>query len=196
MRFADPPIIAAFIAAGVALGVALIQLFGQRKQARTLETLKLQLEKQKTEHSEYLKTYLKMRIDGQERQLQAFKGILQSVQLLRDKIKGVLLDPGAFDGNLLSREIKTLAERVAASYAENQIHLPEEDRVIAHSLKNECLRLETAFHHKGDNLVPDLAPFEARLAELQSRLRENAERASDALVEAIAVRISEERDAR
>ena len=90
VRTVEPQVVVALIAAIAALTVSLIQVFSQRHQGRILETLKMQLDRQRTEHSEYLKVYLKMRVDGQERQLQAFKSILQSVQLLRDKLKSII----------------------------------------------------------------------------------------------------------
>ena len=195
VRTVEPQVVVALIAAIAALTVSLIQVFSQRHQGRILETLKMQLDRQRTEHSEYLKVYLKMRVDGQERQLQAFKSILQSVQLLRDKLKSIIADPGAFDRKLLKEELSVLAKSVVASYAENQIHLAEPDRLIAHSLKNKCLAITEISNHKGYDAARELGPLELSVAELQSAFRANAARASDELVEAISKRISEERGA-
>lgn len=86
-------IIAAIVAGGAALVIAIIQIFAQRKSATALEELKALLDRQRAEHGEYLKAHMKLVLDDQEHQLQAFKIILQRVQLLRDKIRGVVSDP-------------------------------------------------------------------------------------------------------
>jgi len=129
----------ALVAAASALAVAIVQIFAQRKNANALEQLKLRLDRQRAEHGEYLKAHMKLVLDGQEQQLQAFRIILQRVQLLRDKIRGVVSDLDAYSPEILHDEIQALVDGVIQAFAEHQMALTDNGRKLAHTLKNASL---------------------------------------------------------
>jgi hypothetical protein len=126
----------ALVAGSAALLIAIAQIFAQRKNANVLEQLKARLDRQRAEHGEYLKAHMKLVLDGQEQQLQAFKIILQRVQLLRDKIRGILSDLDAYSPEILRTEIVGLVDGVIQAFAEHQMALTDKGRELAHSLKN------------------------------------------------------------
>jgi hypothetical protein len=129
----------ALVAAASAVAVAIVQVFAQRKNANALEQLKLRLDRQRAEHGEYLKAHMKLVLDGQEQQLQAFRIILQRVQLLRDKIRGVVSDLDAYSPEILHDEIQALVDGVIQAFAEHQMALTGNGRKLAHTLKNASL---------------------------------------------------------
>jgi hypothetical protein len=185
-------IVVALIAAFSALVLAVFQYLTQRKNTRVLEELKASLDRDKTEHAEYLKAYLNLLIEGKEQRFQAFKLLLQHLQAIRDKIRRVLSQPESYSKNLLRQELGDAVEQVVRAYSENQIHLVDDDRHLAHSIKNRCLMISEEFVRyaslpKGSpevrTILESIAVHEKALGEMQAALRASAIRANEALVD-------------
>jgi hypothetical protein len=193
----DAKFAVALLASGTSLTVALIQVLIQRKNARSLEKLKATLDREKTLQAEYLKAYMTIIVDGQEQRIQAFKAVLQRVQLLRDKVRGVLSEPESYSVDLLKGEIRTLTEGVVQAYAEHQVQLPEPARQLAHVLKNTAIRIQeessqmagTTNRHRSERHTK-LKSLEQELAQHQSDLRAEALRSNAEIVARLAQHVN------
>jgi hypothetical protein len=187
-------VLVALIAAISALIVAIFQFVSQRRAAKDLERVKASLDKQKSESIEYFKTYLGMLTDGAEQRLLAFKNIIQATQLLRDKVRRFAHHQGAYSAPLYKRDIAELVESVTHTYSESLIYLEENERVVAHNLKNACRDLSDAFqnHHEhsplADAELAEVIRREKQIADLQTDLRTLAHLANSAFINSLKVK--------
>ncbi len=137
----DARVVAALIASLAALSVAVVQAIARRKDARDIEFLKAELDGQRETSSEFLRRYLEFQLEGKERELQAFKDILEKVQILREKVRSLCSNLSGYDFNELNGELSELTKDVIDSYARSQVHFTADDCTQAHRLKNKCEEL-------------------------------------------------------
>lgn len=191
-------VIAALVAAFVALTVALLQAITHRKNSQSIESLKARLDHERELRSEYLRRYLEFLIEGKERELQAFKEMLQYVQAMRDKVRSVIKNPTSYDLQTLKDEIRKSSTEVVESFARNQAHFAEEDCKLAHTLKNKSKEM-------ADQLLTSIREWERcrkfsvpqeihdkqeELTNLQIRFRERAFGATKIFTESLMEQIT------
>ena len=161
------------------------------------------LERDRQFSAEYLHQYLDYVVQGRETRLTAFRDLSMHVQLARDQLRLVVADPDAFDGKVLSDELQDISAKIAHSYATFQLQLGEQDRALAHTLKNHCVDVQTKVRSSlADSKPAQIAPIMdarkddiAEIEALQFRLRERATEVARVVAESLREKaMSEGRD--
>lgn len=181
------PVIAALIAAVFGIFTAIYAGIASARNSRQLAALQAELDRHKQVTVEYLKAYLTLEIDERNRALEAFKEIIRSVQLLRDKTRHVLDFPHAYSPDILNTEIAELCRNISEAYASNQLFLPEEtDRTLAHTLKNECFSaaglLPQYVRHPEQVLKTELRELQRLITDGQLALRNRARQSVELVI--------------
>jgi len=178
------PVVVALIAALCSIGTVVYAAITGARNSRRLAALQAELDRHKEITLEYLKAYVTLEIEGRNRTLEAFKEIIRSVQLLRDKIKRVLEFPHSYSPTILATEMKEISDSISEAYASNQVFLgADSDRALAHALKNECLSAADILHRyvrfPEQPLLNKLGELQrsimARQMDLRNRARQFAE---------------------
>jgi hypothetical protein len=178
----DPKVLAAVIAAFVSVFIALYQTIARRREALEIEKLKAALDRQKEAQGVYLRRYLECVMDGKEHELTAFREILASVQMIREKIRTVGHPSYSYDPTELSRELREMAQHVANCFAANQIYFSKVNCKQAHRLKSECISLASRLSDyladlpRGSTIAlsPELGELQDSITALQRKFRESA----------------------
>ena len=89
---------------------------------KKIEVLKSDLDQQKTYNTEYFRNYLHLWVEGNETEINSYKEILNSIQLLRDKMKSVIEYPRGISPKKISAEVADLAQGIVPAYAKNQMN--------------------------------------------------------------------------
>jgi hypothetical protein len=196
----NPSILTAFIGALALLIVSLIQVIFHRRNTKIIENLKARLDRQGNLQGEYLRHYLEYVIEGKGRELEAFKDLLQHVQILRDKVRSITRNPDSFDTTTLQRELRDLSQHIVESFARNQAHFVAEDWKDAHILKNKCKEMvDEVLSYLSRLREPWPSQLPARIsnrqeeiAVLQAKFRERAFIAAKSFTDSLKARASSE----
>src|SRR5690242_17730716 len=171
----ESTIVAALVASCSSLCLAVIQHFSQRRRSRDIEILKADLAKQGTTYTEYMKAWLKLQVDGEAQEIQAFREILQSAQLVKDKVRLILDHPNSFpDRNLIRSELMQLRTQVLETFARNQVSFSEDHWKLAHGLKNTCSDTLTTITQSDSVTEVTIANLLNRLSSQQQDMRREA----------------------
>jgi hypothetical protein len=194
LTFAEPPVLAALIAAFSALAIAIFQFFTQRRQSTSIEELKAQLSQQAAKETKYLEAYLNLVVEGRQQQSQAYGSILQGIQLLRDQIRNFLGQPESYDPEVICSEVSEQAQAIQTIYSANQLQLDEAGRHLGHEAKNlardvakifENYRQLNQSHSHRTEQFPNMRDIEKRMSEVQALMRRRALEANSALVRSL-----------
>jgi hypothetical protein len=189
-----PQVDAAFVAAGAALLVALVQFWLSRRQLREVENLKGELARRKDVEAEYLKRYLESVTVGHDALLSGYKAYLSSVQALRDRVARVKSRPESFAADRLAEELNSQAEEVSNAFGALDMHLRDDERRMAHTLKNACFDLvdcSLTFHRMRSagmaqaGVALRLQQSEQKVRSIHQELRQRAVQAVGSYVESL-----------
>lgn len=171
----NPPITVALLASCSSLLIALAQLLINRKQSRTIEILRASLANQNVGYAEYLKAYLKLQVDGQIQELQAFREMLQTAQLVKDKVRLICEHPDSFpDRKLLQSELLQLRTEMLETFARNHSAFSEQHFRTAHTLKTICKDILTEAAHQESHLAATFSNLMEQLSFRQEEMRNQA----------------------
>jgi hypothetical protein len=156
------------------------------RNSRKLVALEAALARQKEMTLEYMKVYLTLELEEHNRALEAFKQLIRSVQLLRDKIRRVLEYPDSFSPEVLSKEVAQLSEDISDAYASNQVFLDAESSMVAHALKNDCVKAADVLHRyvrqRQGSLLRKIQDLQESITSRQMDLRTRARLCADSLI--------------
>jgi len=192
--FAEPPVLAALIAAFSALAIAIFQFFMQRRQSISIEELRARLSQRTAKETKYLETYLNLVVEGRQQQSQAYGSILQGIQLMRDQIRNFLEQPESYDPEVICSEVSEQAQAIQTIYSANQLQLDEAGRHLGHEAKNlardgaktfENYRQLRQSHDQCTEKFSNMRDIEKRMSEVQALMRQRALEANSAMVRSL-----------
>lgn len=187
----DATLLTGVIGAVTAIGTGVFAAIAAHRNSRQLAKLQGELAKQKDLSLEYMRSYLNLEIEDRNRALAAYKEIIRLTQLLREVLKRLLEYPGAFAPKPTVKDLTSRSRAVAECYAENQLSFrdsgDDSDRLIAHALKNECLRAaaiaEKYLSQGGQEQRDEALRLLAAITDKQGQLRQRARSCAAVILE-------------
>lgn len=195
----DVKITISLITAISSMLIAIYTNVRSRGTSQELARLTADLDRHRETTLLYMKAYLALEIEERNRALNAFAEYLKHIQIFREKVRRVMGHPDSYSTHVLAEEIAEIREGILNSYATNQMYLNgddlEDDRTLAHSLKNESCELGEILpvyvETRDMGVFQEIERRHNAVETMQARLRNCAIRCANSVVDDIERRVGE-----